>query len=213
MRMSPISREGWRRAASWIAVAAAFVFVSYFVRGHEEIIRLLLAGGGAFGAVLFVVFTAVFVIFIIPLDLVLLIPLGVHLWGPLPTAFLSITGWTIGASTAFSVARRWGLPVVSRMVGDERVREFHDRIPKSNLFWSVVGLRMLVPVDLLSYAIGLFSHMSWEVYVLATLIGVAPFGFYFAYAGTLPLWYQFIAVALALSLTSLILYRYWRKEA
>src|SRR6185437_3073449 len=110
------------------------------VRGHEDVIRILLAGGGALGAALFVAFTAVFVIFIIPLDLVFLIPLGVHLWVPLPTAFLSIAGWTIGASTAFSVSRRWGLPVVSKMVGEARVREFHDRIPKSNLFWSVVGL-------------------------------------------------------------------------
>lgn len=211
--MAGISREGMRRAASYIAVAAAFVFVSYLVRGHEDFIRLLLAGGGAFGAVLFVLCTALFVIFIIPLDLVFLIPLGVHLWGPLPTAFLSIAGWSIGASTAFAVARRWGLPVVSRMVGEARVREFHDRIPKSNLFWSVVALRMLVPVDLLSYALGLFSHMPWTAYVLATFIGVAPFGFYFAYAGTLPLWYQFIAVTLALMLTSFVLFKYWKRKA
>ncbi|HET9641417.1 MAG TPA: VTT domain-containing protein, partial [Candidatus Paceibacterota bacterium] len=120
-------------------------------------------------------------------------------------------GWTIGASVAFSIARRYGLPLVIRLVGERRAVDFRDRVPRTNLFASVILLRMLVPVDLLSYALGLFTDMSWRSYVVATALGVAPFGFYFAYAGTLPLWYQFLAVAIALVFATVIALRYFRR--
>jgi len=63
-------------------------------------------------------------------------------------------------------------------------------MPHQNLFWSVVLLRMALPVDVLSYGIGLFSKMSFSTYFWATLIGVVPFSFIYAYVGSLPVWYQ-----------------------
>ncbi|MBU6388577.1 VTT domain-containing protein [Patescibacteria group bacterium] len=201
----------YRRIGSYIGFAALFILVSYVMRGHEDNIRLLLAGGGAGGAILFVLLTATFVIFIIPLDIVFLIPLGVNVWGPLPTALLSIAGWTIGASVAFSLARRYGLSLVARIIGARNAAKLHDRVPLGDPFWSVVLLRVLVPVDLLSYALGLFTDMPWRRYVLATLIGVAPFGFVFAYVGALPSWYQFLSFASILVLVSFMLLQYQRK--
>ncbi len=188
----------YRQIGSYLLVAALFVMVSYGMREYQQYIGLLLASGSAFGIATFILLTALFVVFIIPLDIVFLIPLGVVLWGPLLTAFMSIAGWSLGAGIAFWIARRWGLPLVTRIVGEKRVAQFHDRVPKSNLFWAVVFLRMLVPVDILSYALGLFSHLSWRTYVLATVLGVSPFGFFFAFVGVLPFWYQITAFAIAL---------------
>ena len=51
-------------------------------------------------------------------------------------------------------------------------------------------MRMVIPVDVLSYAIGLFSTMSLKSYTLATVIGITPFAFIFAYTAKLPLWLQ-----------------------
>jgi len=39
-------------------------------------------------------------------------------------------------------------------------------------------LRMVLPVDILSYALGLFSNISFIRYMLATIIGVTPFSSY-----------------------------------
>jgi len=50
--------------------------------------------------------------------------------------------------------------------------------------------------------------MSWGSYVLATAIGVSPLGFYFAYAGALPFWYQILAVGIALALAAFGFIRY-----
>lgn len=201
----------YRRIATYVGVAMLFMLVSYLIRGHEDIIRLLLVGGGAFGAILFLLLTAVFVVFVIPLDIVFLIPIGVSLWGPLPTAFLSIAGWTVGASVAFTLARRYGMPVVVHIIGERNMTGLRERIPTGNLFWSVVVLRMLVPVDLLSYALGLFTEMPRRRYMLATLIGVAPFGFVFAYVGALPPWYQFLALGVIALLVSFVFLRYRAK--
>lgn len=190
-----------------IMLIAAFLLASYSVHQHESDIALVLGNGDIGSAAIFIFLTALFVIFIIPLDIVLLIPLGVILWGPVSTALMSITGWTLGALVAFGIARTYGLPLVKKLVGEHRAMMFGEHIPAHDLFWSVVFLRLLVPVDLLSYALGLFSPLSWRKYLLATALGVTPLGFFFAFAGTLPFWYQLSALFCVLLLVSFLLAR------
>ena len=203
-----MSRLQVKEISSLLLLGVMFVAVSLFARAHRDILAIIIEKGGLVGVVGFVLLTAVFVIFIIPLDIAFLIPIGANLWGPIPTAFMSITGWVLGASIAFGIARTFGMLVVEKLIGLGRIRAVEKRLPKRNLFLSVIVLRMLVSVDILSYALGLFSSMSWDSYVLATAIGVSPFGFYFAYTSTLPFWYQIIAVATALVLAVTILLRY-----
>jgi uncharacterized membrane protein YdjX (TVP38/TMEM64 family) len=57
---------------------------------------------------------------------------------------------------------------------------------------------MTVPVDVLSYALGLFTEMSLESYVTATIIGITPFALFIAYSGTLVPMYQLIAMGVLL---------------
>ena len=85
------------------------------------------------------------------------------------------------------------------------IEKFERLIPEENIFWSIVFFRMAIPVDILSYLLGLFSHIKFRTYALATVIGVIPFAFVFAYAGTLQLRYQILAflIAVIIILTSL----------
>ena len=193
---------------SLAALAALFVAVSYFAHANAPLLSSLIREGNGIGETSFIALTALFVVFVIPLDIVFLIPIGAVVWGPTSTALMSITGWTLGSAVAFSIARFAGLGFVGKIIGIEKVRAVEARIPKNNLFGGVVLLRMLVSVDILSYALGLFSRISWGQYIAATLIGVTPFGFYFAYAGALPLWYQIGAVVFALALTGFVVIRY-----
>jgi len=71
---------------------------------------------------------------------------------------------------------------------------FENNFSDKNLFWTVALLRIIVPVDILSYAIGLFSEMNSTPFFFATLIGVTPFAFIFAYAGTLPVRLQLLVL-------------------
>lgn len=202
------SKKLFKQIASLALLALVFVAVSFTAQHYKVGLASIIQSGNVIGPAGFILLTAVFVVFIIPLDIAFLMPIGTTVWGPIPTAFMSIAGWTIGASVAFVIARTFGVSLVEKLIGLERVHAVERRIPKHNLFGSVILLRMLVSVDILSYALGLFSRMPWEQYVLATALGVAPFGFYFAYAGTLPFWYQIVAIAAAAILATVVLMKY-----
>ena len=62
-----------------------------------------------------------------------------------------------------------------------------------DVFWSIVVLRLVMPMDLLSYLLGLFTHISWGKYVAATALGVTPPAFLLAYLGKLPHAYDIFA--------------------
>lgn len=193
-------------------MAVTFVVVSYVARANEPVLAAIVQDGNVTSIIGFILLTALFVVFVIPLDIVFLIPLGALVWGPVPTALMSIMGWVLGSMVALGIARAFGAPVVEKMIGLKRIRGIEARIPNQNTFWTVVFLRLIIPVDILSYALGLFSTMSWRPYMLATLIGVTPFGFYFSYAGTLPFWYQIAAVIGALVLATAIVFKYDAQE-
>lgn len=112
-----------------------------------------------------------------------IIPTAAVSLGPFLTGMLSIVGWTLGAVIAFLIARHAGRPVLARFITLQHIDKYERFIPQRAQFVSIVMLRMLIPVDVLSYAIGLFSSVSLSTYTLATVIGVAWFSFAFAYLG------------------------------
>ena len=120
---------------------------------------------------------------IAPLLILPFVPAVAIYLGPLPTAFYSIIGWTVGAVVAFLIARYFGRPVVARLVSLEDIARYERYIPQTAQFWWLVALRMTLPVDILSYAVGLLSSMPLWQYTLATAIGVTPFSFVFSYLG------------------------------
>lgn len=203
-----MSNSLYKQITSLVVLAVVFLVVSYFAQRYHAELALIVRSGGALGIIGFILLTAIFVVFVIPLDIVFLIPIGASVFGPIPTALMSITGWVLGSAIAFGIARQFGKPVVERLIGLERIRVVEERIPKRNLFWSVILLRLLVSVDILSYALGLFSDIRWSSYVLATAIGVAPFGFYFAYTGALPLAYRIVSIVIAVLLATVVLIKY-----
>lgn len=184
--------------------AIVFITVSFFARSHGTMLMELFSNNTILDVVIFVFLTALFVVFIIPLDIVLLIPIGVSLWGSFDTALFSISGWTIGASIAFLIGRYLEKSFISKFVSLEKIKNFKKDLSLKNRIWPIVLLRMLIPVDILSYAFGMFSNISFPTYIIATIIGVAPFGFIFAYAGGIPIIYQILAAVLIIPIIFLL---------
>jgi uncharacterized membrane protein YdjX (TVP38/TMEM64 family) len=196
------------------AVLAAFVGVSVFAHAHQGALKEAVHVGGVWGIAAFIVLTAIFVVFLLPLDVSVLIPLAAVVWGPVGTAIMSVAGWTLGSSVAFFLARRFGAPVVARLAGKARLREAERTakrtIPKRHLFWWALITQALLPIDLISYVFGLFTDIELGPYALATALGDLVPGFFFAYAGTLPAWYQIGALIIGLAIAGLL---FWRAEA
>ncbi len=175
-----------------------FIILSYFVQTNTDIVRTYIRDD-YIGIILYIIITIIAVV-IAPISATPLLPIASNLWGWFAAALLSIFGWTMGALIAFFLARRYGLPLVKKIVPLKRLKKVEDQIPQDNLFWLVVLMRMAVPVDLLSYALGLFTKMKYKDYILATIIGISPFAFVLAYLGEVPVLYQVMAFIVAFSL-------------
>ncbi len=118
-----------------------------------------------------------------PITVMPLIPVAATLLGPLPTALLSIVGWTLGGGISFLIARHIGRPVIERFVSFEKLDAITDRIPQDARFITIIFLRLTLPVDLVSYALGFSKSIGFWEYIVATFIGVIWFSFAFAYMG------------------------------
>lgn len=118
-----------------------------------------------------------------PITILPVIPAASLIFGAFETSLLSILGWTLGAMAAFLLARFLGKAVLQSLVSLKAIERLEDKIGRRTEFWYFVFLRMIVPVDILSYTFGFLSGIPFGSFSLATLLGVAPFSFIFAYGG------------------------------
>jgi len=125
------------------------------------------------------------------------------IFGVQVAAVYNVIGWSIGAVIAFSIARYFNKGILSRFVLLKKIKTYEQKIPPNTEFLSLVLLRMVLPVDILSYALGFFSNISFVRYALSTVIGITPFAVIFAYGGDALLNGRYI-VLLALILLVLI---------
>jgi uncharacterized membrane protein YdjX (TVP38/TMEM64 family) len=142
------------RAGLW--VVALFAAGVWLARDYAVPIREALSAHGRVGVVAFVA-TSIVAVLVPLLTNLPLVPVAVLAWGPWWTAALLLSGWVIGATLSFALgrhARGWILrhfPSVARHGNIDRL--IHPR----HRMGSLIMLRMTFPVDVLSYALGLFS--------------------------------------------------------
>jgi len=191
-------------------VFGLFVFAGYFSNTYSEILTESIGRYGAFGMLIYVL-GATGATIVAPLTFLPLLPVAVVLWGSFSAALLSIAAWTAGAVVAFVVARRFGQPVVWRLIGKHRIAQISKLFPEHHLFITVVLLRIALPVDLVSYALGLFSVMRFSQYTIATLLGIIPFAFALAYLSEVNTSLQVGALALGIIIIALGLSRVQKK--
>ena len=156
--------------------------VAFFWDAPIEYFRELLSGMNAVSYVAYVFILTAAVVFM-PLTVMPLIPVAAGVLGPLATALLSIVGWTLGSAIAFLISRYLGRPVLEKFMQLETLDRVLEQIPKKTHFWFIVLLRLTLPVDIVSYALGLTKSLSFVSYIAATFVGVIWFSFAFAYMG------------------------------
>jgi uncharacterized membrane protein YdjX (TVP38/TMEM64 family) len=184
--------ESSRKEYAWLAlVLAVLVAAVFLVRAHAEAIRAFIDQNPFWGVFLYIVLNVLDAV-AAPGATLPLIPVAAHAWGRVPAALITMVGWTAGSLIAFLIARRWGYPVVRKLTSMERVRKMKRFIPE-NLFLSIVLLRLVMPMDVISYVLGLFTDIGWGKYMAASALGLAPSAFLLTYLGKLPNAYEIIA--------------------
>ena len=186
---------------SFLLIVVLFLLISFYMQDNSERIRELI-GGNFNGALLYILILILSIVFA-PVSSIPLIPVASMLWGWVIAGTLSIIGWTIGSVIAFYISKKYGQPVVRKFVSIEKINKIDELVPEKNLFLWIVFLRIVIPTDILSYALGLLKRIDGKSYLLGTLVGIAPFAFIFAYVGELSLNNQMIVFLIFTSIALL----------
>ncbi len=206
-----------RRALTWthlgpslrtgLWVVALFGAGLWLARHYATPIHEVLDAHARLGVVVFVASAAVAVLLPMLTNLPLL-PFAVLAWGPGWSALLLLAGWIIGAALAFSLGRGARDAVLRHFPSVQRHADIDRLIHPRHRLVSLVLLRMTFPVDVLSYALGLFSrHTTLADNLLSTAIGAAPFALLFAWFPTLSATVQ--AIVFIVSALAFVLYAAW----
>lgn len=185
-----------------LLILGLFVFVSYLVRTNIGFFQSFI-GDSYRGAFAYIIITIIAVV-IAPVSMVPIIPIASNLFGWFYTGLLNIVGWSIGSFIVFFICRKYGVSLVKKLVSLEEIEKLESKIPKENMFIDLVLLRMIFPVDLLSYFLSLFSKVNFRIYSISTIVGITPFAFVFSYLGVIPLYYQIIGFVTIVLLITII---------
>jgi uncharacterized membrane protein YdjX (TVP38/TMEM64 family) len=193
-----------REYLSLAVVTAVLVCAVWLARSHAEWLKQFIDDHPIRGLVLYIILNILDAV-IAPGATLPLIPIAARAWGPFPAALVTTAGWTAGSLIAFYIARRWGSPIVKKLTSMERVKRLRSHVPK-NPFWSVVLLRLVMPMDVISYVLGLFTDMTWASYGLATALGLTPSAFILTYIGKTPRAYDIILFGICGAVLGWIIY-------
>ena len=133
------------------------------------------------GAGIYVVLVAASVV-LLPFSSLPQLPLATQSYGVVTTALLSAAGWWTGCLIAFQIARL-GRRYLERITSMGAIDRIEDKVPDDIGFGGIVVLRMILPVDVVSFALGLLKRLRFRTYAVASLVGILPFAFVISYAG------------------------------
>ena len=174
----------WGIVILFLLLTGVFILSSYISQVYFDEIGSLI-GDGIKGKI-FYVFLLIFAVVLAPISVTPLIPIASSQWG-WPLVFLfTLLGETLGATLAFLIARRYGYPLVEKFVSLKKIHKYEGLVPEKNVFLGVVVIKMVIPVDIINYAIGVLSKIDWKKFILATAIGFIPYAFVVSYIGSLP---------------------------
>ncbi len=166
-----------------VLTVLGFVLLSEVSQQHNGFLEGFVHQAGLVGIFSYIGLLIVAVV-IAPISTFFLVPVAANSWGPLLAAVYTVLGWTIGSMIAFYLARRYGLKWVGKMEKVKRMREIEVAIPRRHVFIFVTLLRSTIPVDILSYALGIFSTIGYRSFLFSTIIGITPFTLLLTYAST-----------------------------
>lgn len=176
----------------------SFIAISYLIQANSEYINSVINKIKVRDFAIVFVFIIITATVFAPISVIPLIPLATYSYGWVQTGFLILTGQFIGDIIAFAISRKYGLPLVSKLISLEEIEKYQKVLPEGNIFWAIVLIRIAIPVDVLNYVFGLFEKIKFRTFAFATLLGLIPGSFALSYIGSLETKYQIIALIMAI---------------
>ena len=143
-------------------IVAGLALAEPLIAQHPVLGALMFMGLAAFSAML-VFFSGV-----------LLVPIGVQVWGETGCFLLLWSGWCLGGLVTYAVGRRLKRPAVERMLSSGMIDRYENRIPEGGSFVTAVLVQLAVPSDVSGYFFGLLGY-PLRVYFGALMLTEIPY--------------------------------------
>lgn len=181
-----ISARAHHVVAAWIAV------VQPHIEAHEVAGPVMFAVTAALSAML------VFV------SSLLLVPLGVALWGKAGCFALLWAGWFAGGCLSYAIGRFLGRPAVRHLLSAATFERYEALIPRNAAFRTAVLVQLTVPSDVAGYFFGIVSF-PFRTYMAAIALAELPYAIGAVYVGAAFIERSATTFAIAIGLVLVIL--------
>lgn len=177
-----------RRAAILAAVVTAAAVVALSEGVHARFVAAFALAEPLFGrdpvlgAFLFVLLAALSAVMVF-FSGVVLVPVGIHTWGPIGCFLLLWGGWVLGGLVTYLVGRHLGRPVVRRLLSPGAVSRYEAAIPASGSLLTATLVQLALPSDVSGYFFGLLGYEA-RIYLGALAIAELPYALGAVYLGS-----------------------------
>lgn len=180
--MVPARHSGVQLSRRMVALLAVLVVAALLILSgtlHEQVVagiqaaEPVITANPVLGTALFVGLAALSAILMFFSGL-LLVPVGVEVWGEVGCFLLLWSGWTLGGLLTYSIGRHLGRPVVERLVRAETLARYQDRIPAAGSFRTAFLVQLAVPSDVSGYLFGLLRYPP-VTYFPALILAELPY--------------------------------------
>ena len=173
----------WLLGGVGVAVIATNLFV-YDVWGITDAgaATTWLADAGVGGAMTIALLLAADIFLPVPSSLVMILSgAAFGVWGG---AFLSLAGSIGGEWIGFELARKFGVSLSTRLVGDQDMADMRAVMARHGAVAVLVTRALPVVMETMSLVAGL-SAMKRSTFLTTSLVGTLPVAFAYSYAGAL----------------------------
>ena len=142
-----------------VIVAALLAYSEEIHRQVVNVIALaepVMASSPVFGAMVFVLLAALSAMLVFFSGL-LLVPIGIQAGDRLGCFLLLWGGWFLGGFITYSIGRHFGRPAVLRMLSEEKMARYENRIPQASSFAAALLTQLVLPSDISGYFFGLLG--------------------------------------------------------
>lgn len=198
-----------RRLPLLIVGVVVAALLAYSEEIHQQVVRAIalaepvIRSLPVLGTVIFVLLAALSAMLVFFSGL-LLVPIGIQVWGPAGCFLLLWGGWFLGGVITYSIGRHFGRPVVLRMLSAKKIARYESRVPPASSFVAATLTQLVLPSDISGYFFGLLGYRA-RIYLGSLALAELPYAFGTVYLGNAFVERQYVLLLVAAALGMVIL--------
>lgn len=146
----------------------------FYIFKDPLMIKKMIMTYGKYGIVIFFLLQIIqVVVFFIPGEIIQIA--GGYIYGTFWGSFISILGITFGSLIVFILSKRFGKPLVDRIIPEQNIKRFRGiwKSEKINIIVFIIYLLPGMPKDAMAYICGI-SNINFRDFIIYSTIGRLP---------------------------------------